>query len=439
MTEIHRGKSYCIACKEKIAKCAVKDEYYLKEDMTHFEVQDIWVHEPDQNYVVKSCVSRKNLYKGSLYSGASEEKSIKTRDDDEGVALLEEFTRNGYVELHNSRYTKKKNSFNWAGKLYKTDTAVGEIIRGGKVISNYSNKPEPIFNKTVEKVKEFKTSKGEKSAIGIPYLGFELEMSVIPTHSGEPNEEGAYVDGIVQEDQKRKRNAAEEMLRFIVDNNMGELLYFKKDSSVLNGWEIVSHPSTLSFWKEMDFRKFFEKAAELGLQSHDTCGLHVHVSRDALTKKQWWTLMSMVSKNANKIIKMSRRNKEKLKFCKWANNAGLLNALAEGKNIFNVFPSQPNRESAINFQPKHTVEFRLFRSTHSAEELLASFSLVEALVMFARKYSFMYVQDARTSELWDEFVSFCDKQGYGTLVKYMEEVGLVNSKSKIKKRKVLCV
>jgi hypothetical protein len=438
ISELHNGKSYCLSCKEKIEKCAVKNEFFLKEQMTYFEVQDIWVHEPDQTKVVKSCVSKKNLYRGGLYESAPKEKVIKIRDKDEGYALLEEFERNDYIKLSgNERYAKKREAFNWAGEYYRKSTAVGDIIRSGNVVSNYSTKPNPTFSKTIEKIKEYKNSKGESEVVGIPYLGFELEMSVIPISSGEPSEEGTFPQGIHSSDQERMKIASEEMLKYLVENKIGELMYFKKDSSVLNGWETVTHPATFSYWNNLDFRGFFAKAAELGLQSHDTCGLHVHVSRDALTKKQWWTLVSLIGKNANKLIKLSRRDRTKLNYCKWHGQADLTGALAEGKNIFNIFPNQKDRGSAINFNPKHTVEFRLFRSTHSAEELLASLALVEALVLFARKYSFMYVQDARTTDLWAEFVDFSRQQGYGNLIRFMEDMGVV--KSKIKKHNIVCV
>ena len=295
LTEIHNGRSYCVACKEKVAKCAVNNEYYLKEEMTYFDVQDIWIKDPSQMSVKKSCVSRKNIYTGSISKGMPASKEVKIRDDDDGVALLEEFERNDYVELYNNRYTKKKNVFNWGGEMFRRENAIEVLHEKGKIISNYSHKPEPIFKKTVEKELEFKDGRGEKVKRGVPYLGFELEMSCIPTHSGEPNEEGKYPNGLNEEDRKRMKVASLEMLKYIVENKLEELFYFKQDSSVLNGWETVSHPCTLSFWKQVDFRAYFDKLKSLGMDEHDTCGLHVHVSRDALTPKEWWTLVSFMS------------------------------------------------------------------------------------------------------------------------------------------------
>jgi len=435
LTEIHKGRSYCVSCKEKVAKCSVTDEYHLKDEMHYFEAQGIWVFEPNQMNVEKSCVSRKNIYLGTLKKSASKEKQIKIRDDDDGIALLEEFERNDYVELHNSRYTKRKNVFNWGGLMFRRETAVEELVEQSKVVSNYSHKPEPLFKKTIEKTVEYTNAKGEKITRGIPYLGFELEMSCVPTSSGEPDENGRY-ESISSNDRDRMKDASVEMLKYIIDNKLEEMLYFKQDGSVVNGWETVSHPCTLSFWKTINFREYFDKLKSLGMNEHDSCGLHIHVSRDALTPKEWWTLVSFMSKVSNKIIKLSRRSRERLNYCKWGSSEGLIGALAEGKNVFNVFPNQMHRESAINFKPKHTVEFRLFKSTASAEELLGSMAMVESMVMFAKEYSFMYVQDARTSDIWKEYVAFVKKLGYGNLIKLMENQGVL--KSKIKKTNVVC-
>lgn len=431
LAEIHKGKSYCQTCKDTIAKCSVKDEFFLKKEMTYFEAQDIYIHEPKEEYIVQSCVSRKNIYRGGVAVSLDEKKQVAKKESDGRYALIEEFERNSYVKLTTGNYVKKNKVIVWGGETYMKDN-IAEVLRGrDRLLNDYSHKPKPNFNSTVEKVI------GEQ---GIPYLGFELETSIIPT-SSELNAEGRLGErGLSSSDKKRKMDAAQELLQYLIDNDMHELLYFKKDTSTLNGFEIVSHPSTLSYWKNIDFRKFFEKMSEVGAAEHDSCGLHVHVSKDSLSKKQWWTLMSFVSKTANKLIKLSRRNKDKLKYCKWTSNmnSGVMAALLEGKGIFDKMPPQnSDRSAAINFNPEKSVEFRLFKSTSSAEELYATLSLVEALVMFARKYSFMYVQDSKASELWEEFTNFCKEDGYGNLMKLMDEKELVSSN--VKKNKYVCV
>lgn len=413
LSEIHKGKSYCQSCKEKIEKCALSDEYFLKSEMKHFKAQGFWIKDPDENNIVTSCLSRKKIWRGGVSINIEDrDVLVASRHGDGKYALIKEFKENGYIQKEDGTFIEKNKVFNWGGKLYSKENVLDEIREAGREIINYTFKPKPIFRHTVELKHKQK---------GIPFLGFELELTM---------EEGS-----------GRKATALSLIDYMIKNQMEDLIYFKSDSSIPHGFEIVSHPSTLSYWKKVDLRGFLDKAKELGMVEHDSCGLHVHVSKDALSKKEWWVVMSFLSKTANKILKLSRRDKSKTSYCKWTSNtnSGVMAALVEGKGIFDKMPPQnSDRTAAVNFQPEKSVEFRLFKSTSSVDELYASLGLVEAIIMFARKYSFMFVQDSKTSELWDEFTSFCQSSGYGSLIKFMEEKELINNKLK-KKNKYLCV
>ena len=67
-------------------------------------------------------------------------------------------------------------------------------------------------------------------------------------------------------------------------NGEGELVYCKHDGSLDDGFEIVTHPMTLAFHQtRMPWRIILQEAIDMGYSSHQacTCGLHVHVNRDA--------------------------------------------------------------------------------------------------------------------------------------------------------------
>ena len=69
-----------------------------------------------------------------------------------------------------------------------------------------------------------------------------------------------------------------------IANNNNDHIYIKHDGSIDDGFEIVSHPMTMSYHKNiMPWYDILIKAVRMGYVSHntDTCGLHVHVNRSA--------------------------------------------------------------------------------------------------------------------------------------------------------------
>lgn len=69
-----------------------------------------------------------------------------------------------------------------------------------------------------------------------------------------------------------------------IGNREQELIYCKHDGSLDDGFEIVTHPMSLDWHlHQMPWEAILNKAVQMGYLSHraNTCGLHVHVSRDA--------------------------------------------------------------------------------------------------------------------------------------------------------------
>lgn len=108
-------------------------------------------------------------------------------------------------------------------------------------IEDHDYKPEPIFY-----------GKGNR------YLGVELEVD----HGGKDDENAVSIKE--------------------VGNYHDEHIYIKSDSSLGDGFEIVSHPMTLGYhMNEMDWEGVLNDAVRLGYCSHQTstCGLHIHVKQ----------------------------------------------------------------------------------------------------------------------------------------------------------------
>ena len=73
--------------------------------------------------------------------------------------------------------------------------------------------------------------------------------------------------------------------RLLAIANQGQpQLYCKHDGSLDDGFELVTHPMSLSYYRtEMPWEALLREAVRMGYLSHQsgTCGLHIHVSREA--------------------------------------------------------------------------------------------------------------------------------------------------------------
>ena len=156
-------------------------------------------------------------------------------------------------------------------------------------IEEYGFKPEPIFYGEVTR-----------------FFGIELEVDA-----------GG----------KDKDNAR----RIKVQANLhAEHIYCKSDGSLDDGFEIVSHPMTLQYhMDEMPWADVLHEAVYLGYRSHmtSTCGLHVHVNRDAFGETRddqeqvIERILFFVELHWNELFTFSRRNMGSMN--RWAARYGI--------------------------------------------------------------------------------------------------------------------
>ena len=158
-----------------------------------------------------------------------------------------------------------------------------EMLRN-HAIHDYSYRPEPIFYGDAPR-----------------YFGVELEID----GAGEIS------------------SNAEKILA--IGNRDAERVYCKHDGSLNDGFEIVSHPATLEcHTKDFPWAQMMKQAIQLGYSSHkaETCGLHVHISREAFGESvleqeaSIARLLFFVEKNWNELLKFSRRTNRQLE--RWA-------------------------------------------------------------------------------------------------------------------------
>jgi hypothetical protein len=252
-------------------------------------------------------------------------------------------------------------------------------------IHDYSYKPAPIFY-------------GD----GSRYFGVELEVD----------------EGGCDEDN------AEEILD-IANNFHEDRLYIKKDGSLNEGMELVSHPMTLAYHKNiMPWNSVMKRLISMGYLSHkaETCGLHCHINRTAFGKERSEQdeviarIIFFVEHHWAELLKFSRRTQYQME--RWANRYGMKNKPKELMD--DVKKRCPNRYTCVNIQNYFTIEFRMFRGTLKYNTFIATLQLVDEICNVALTLS----DEAMPNLSWSEFVGNLDKEKRAELITYLKERNL---------------
>ena len=252
--------------------------------------------------------------------------------------------------------------------------------RNARIIHDYYYKPSPIFY-----------GKGPR------YFGVELEID----------------EGGESEDNATEILAAGNA----VDP---EILYAKHDGSLNYGLELVTHAASLDYHMDrIPWPNILDTARRLGYRSHQpsTCGLHVHVSRDAFGETRAEQepciarILYFVEKHWEELLKFSRRTPRQLE--RWAARYGLkenpADILDHAKKGYHA-----GRYTCVNLENSDTIEFRMFRGTLKLNTLLATLQMVNRICDVA-----LFMSDEEVKAMsWTTFVSGCTQP---ELVQYLKE------------------
>lgn len=160
--------------------------------------------------------------------------------------------------------------------------------------------------------------------------------------------------------------------------------YCKADASLSCGFEMVSHPMAWGAWRETDL-SFLDSLKGMGFRSYntETCGMHVHVSRNVLSRLDIYKLLRFCKNAPLFLLRVSRRKKRNLE--RWAriyegdHKALILKAKGEAYSY--------DRYEAVNVTNRNTIEFRLFRGTLDKYAVLRNIAFVQALILFVKETS----------------------------------------------------
>lgn len=253
------------------------------------------------------------------------------------------------------------------------------------------------------------------------YMGVELESDKYPDY--------------------RNRNQCIKKLNELNDNEA--LFHLQGDSSLDDGFEVVSQPATLDYHKDQfPWGRVIQIIKEAGGKAHDTdtCGLHIHFNssflgepRDSDENDLNATKLTFIfEKFWQEIVKFSRRKEGELR--EWAKrykgledyDAGRYSTIdgvddmgsKEIEVIKKAKGGDYDRYLAVNFCNHHTVEIRIFKGTLRLKTLFASLEFVDFLVRFVKQHSAMYLRKLDWEGLMTEILK---RRKYQYLPDYLKE------------------
>lgn len=188
-----------------------------------------------------------------------------------------------------------------------------------------------------------------------PFVGYELELE---------GRKAPYLVGMEIEVERPSRGIDVNQLSELLTEYLPGQHYCCGDGSLRQGVEIVLAPRSASsiIQQYHRFYELFHKMRGSGHAMSERCGLHVHITRKAMSEERWLRLEEFLIKNKVFFERISRR--ANFSYCKFETS------------------DYCGRYAALNRQPEQTAEFRFWAGTLDAVAFCSSLDLTFALVDF---------------------------------------------------------
>ena len=223
--------------------------------------------------------------------------------------------------------------------------------------------------------------------------------------------------GMEIEIEANHRNNHDDLAKAIL--NRTDDFVFEQDGSLNNGFEIISMPFSRNYMKDTleDTLKDMLKAINNhNYEGKNTCGLHFHVSEEAIRSIP--NLLKIVEYYKEELTILSRREESSLNrwspfYTKNFNKNEITDEM-----INEIVDDYCSRYHAINLDNSYTVEFRIFKSTTNHETLMATWELVNNIVAFANDHEVEL-------NAMPSFYEIATYQENNYIENYMETMGLL--------------
>jgi len=193
---------------------------------------------------------------------------------------------------------------------------------------------------------------------------------------------------------------AKQVIDFLGEQNV----YCKHDGSLESGFEIVTHPCTYEYHKNLAYEHLFKILSDLNYRSHDveTCGLHIHFNRNYFGKDKLTQdlaiskLLYIVEKFWDKVVIIARRNSNRFAKRYYLNDdETILDMYAKSKNS--------DKYGVVNLKHKDTVEIRIFKGTLNYNTFISTLEFVNKIVKFIKNIDIYNIQYITWNDIINEF------------------------------------
>lgn len=235
-------------------------------------------------------------------------------------------------------------------------------------------------------------------------IGFELEVA-----------RGGNVDSKISND----------AVAYMAIKKTGRLFVAERDGSVDNGFELISQPMTMGYVHnkaKTKLENMFKFLKDVGFKGNNQCGLHFHVSREALatdSRSEEDTIdniILMVETFKSEIAKFARRGScNYSKFLTDETDEVYMTSVKKKKN-----EKYSDRYCAVNLTNSDTIEFRMFKSTVDFKTFMASIELINNIVNIARYKDIDGIK-------WKDIVEYRPASS-GYIVEYNNSLGITSTK-----------
>lgn len=174
-----------------------------------------------------------------------------------------------------------------------------------------------------------------------------------------------------------------------------DLIYIKSDSTIESGWEIVTHPFQPDWGLEhFPFDEIEELIDEYGAHaSHQSCGTHVHLNKNAFTDAHLWKLFQIHGRLDNFIGMIGGRGPDN----QWGRFSTVQNMCEGGLGFIRSLKDGGNenyeRYSAINAQNTDTLELRYPEGGIEQRTIRKNIEWIQALFDFTNELTLSDVKE----------------------------------------------
>lgn len=197
--------------------------------------------------------------------------------------------------------------------------------------------------------------------------------------------------------------------------NLKDYMLCKSDGSIRQGFEIVTTPATYDVHAQKA-KVLFDTLGKTKMKALANCGLHFHVSRNAISTMQLGRICEFLYNPENKVFIVNIAGRDSRDY----------GSLESGPKMVDLAPenysgnSSQKRYSALNLCNEQTVEFRIFASTITYDQYMYRLDFVKALIDYTRTgaVSFKSLDDVKKQEFFETFLK-SNRKEYSFLNKFL--------------------